>query len=556
MRVRPSGYGDSMVQTTSYQLISGGFCENGASNFTDQVTPFGWQLAYGAFSGVGYYIGGPNELNQADADSVGGGTYYFAGGLDGISAIQQDIDVSSMSGAVDLGGVQFELSADLGGYLDQDDYMDVIVRFLDASGTLIAASVLEGPSAAERGGETKLMHEELSGAVPADTRFVKVSLRALRESGSYNDAYADNISLVFRGENLPGGFAEITQDTDLTGDALNQLATIFFNAPGPVTLKLRAEQFGAGIRPGAAMYSNLNHPATIDVVIGESHLFFGSALNLGAGLTFLVHGTSANDSIGATTAADFISAGGGADTISGAYTSDTIRTGAGDDFLISGSLDVRIAGGDGADALLIQGAGVRGALTRANFNSFESLALATFGRCVIRALDSTVADTGVLPIDASAMQAGGRLVFKGDAESGGRFQIAGSDFNDVISGGGAADVIGGGRGADTMTGNGGGDTFVFAGLVDSRTKTPDLITDFAHGDRIDLAAIDANTSQAGNQAFHLGVTPGHTGDIYVSYNPVTDQTQIALFVNGDTTVDAVIVLDGSHLGVTAADLVL
>ena len=111
----------------------------------------------------------------------------------------------------------------------------------------------------------------------------------------------------------------------------------------------------------------------------------------------------------------------------------------------------------------------------------------------------------------------------------------------------------GGAGADTLSGEAGNDIFLFAALADTTVGLPDLILDFAPGDRIDLHLIDANTALAGDQAFHLGATPGHTGDITVSaYDAVLDRTTLSLFVDNNAPVDAQILLAGNHttLGVT------
>ena len=80
--------------------------------------------------------------------------------------------------------------------------------------------------------------------------------------------------------------------------------------------------------------------------------------------------------------------------------------------------------------------------------------------------------------------------------------LTGSAFDDKLTGDGGANALIGGSGADTLTGAGGkdmltgglgNDTFVFTTLQDSSIAAPDLITDFAVGDMIDLSAIDANT---------------------------------------------------------------
>lgn len=80
--------------------------------------------------------------------------------------------------------------------------------------------------------------------------------------------------------------------------------------------------------------------------------------------------------------------------------------------------------------------------------------------------------------------------------------ILGSRGADRLSGGAGDDRIQGGLGRDLLIGGAGADRFVFASAAESRATAPDTITDFAHGDRIDLSVIDAGP-RSGDQAFHL-----------------------------------------------------
>lgn len=67
-------------------------------------------------------------------------------------------------------------------------------------------------------------------------------------------------------------------------------------------------------------------------------------------------------------------------------------------------------------------------------------------------------------------------------------RITGGKGTDVLVGGAGNDRITGGPGADVLTGGAGRDLFVFRKAGESRPKTPDVITDFGKGDRIDLSA--------------------------------------------------------------------
>ena len=129
--------------------------------------------------------------------------------------------------------------------------------------------------------------------------------------------------------------------------------------------------------------------------------------------------------------------------------------------------------------------------------------------------------------------------------AGGDTLIGGSG-NDTLLGGAGNDTLVGGAGKDTLTGGGGLDHFVFTAIGDSKLAAPDLITDWGAGDRIDLSAIDADTKTSGDQAFHLGATPGHTGDIVVHYDAAHNRTVVDLYTNNDNKSDAEIWLSGNH----------
>ena len=117
----------------------------------------------------------------------------------------------------------------------------------------------------------------------------------------------------------------------------------------------------------------------------------------------------------------------------------------------------------------------------------------------------------------------------------------------------------GGGGKDTLTGGIGNDRFGYAGTADSAVgANADVITDFSHAqaDKIDLAAIDANSDVAGNQAFSFIGTALYSsvaGQLRTSI--VGSVTTIAGDVNGDGVSDFHIQLTGA-VALVAGDFVL
>ncbi len=98
---------------------------------------------------------------------------------------------------------------------------------------------------------------------------------------------------------------------------------------------------------------------------------------------------------------------------------------------------------------------------------------------------------------------------------GGANTLTGDKGNDILKGMSGNDRLVGGLGKDKQTGGPGKDVFVFAKSSESRKgSNADEITDFKPGnsssviDKIDISAMDANASKAGNQKFKfIGTAP-------------------------------------------------
>jgi len=137
------------------------------------------------------------------------------------------------------------------------------------------------------------------------------------------------------------------------------------------------------------------------------------------------------------------------------------------------------------------------------------------------------------------------------------FQNAiGSGFNDTmigdannnsLKGGAGDDKITGAGGADSLTGGLGADNFIFNKLADSTNAASgrDGIYDFnsAEGDKIDLHAIDANSTIGGNQDFTFignAAFGHHAGELNYSVSGTT--SYLHGDVNGDGAADFTIAL--------------
>lgn len=138
--------------------------------------------------------------------------------------------------------------------------------------------------------------------------------------------------------------------------------------------------------------------------------------------------------------------------------------------------------------------------------------------------------------------------------------LTGETGNDILNGDGGNDRLIGGAGVDTLNGGAGSDVFVFTSVADSTPSARDIIQGFdgigaAAGDRIDLSAIDANPSVAGNQAFTFG-SQG-IGGVWLTQSGA--ETLVNVNIDSDAAAEMVIrIVDGaaSHTQYVAGDFIL
>jgi predicted outer membrane repeat protein len=163
----------------------------------------GWTITGGAISVIPYdstnfpkAADGPRDL----VDTTGGKN-FFAGGNAAESSVTQVIDVSDdSSGDIGKGIVVCDLSAWFGGYQTDDDNAKVVLSFLKANNSFstISSVTLTPVLAADRSNLTGLYYKRLTVAVPAETKFLKAALILTRTTGTYNDGYGDNLSVILR----------------------------------------------------------------------------------------------------------------------------------------------------------------------------------------------------------------------------------------------------------------------------------------------------------------------------------------------------------------------
>jgi Ca2+-binding RTX toxin-like protein len=134
--------------------------------------------------------------------------------------------------------------------------------------------------------------------------------------------------------------------------------------------------------------------------------------------------------------------------------------------------------------------------------------------------------------------------------AGGFDVLLGGTGNDTLSGNGDQDVLTGDLGRDTLSGGTEADTFVFTSTADSIVgSNRDVITDWESSDIIDLAAIDANASNAGDQDFTflgLGTADLTVGQGQLKYYQSGGNTFVVGNVTADNQADFQIQINGEH----------
>lgn len=223
-------------------------------------------------------------------------------------------------------------------------------------------------------------------------------------------------------------------------------------------------------------------------------LLFGTTGN-GNELNNSIIGSASNDTINGMAGNDSIRAGDGVDLAYGGLGIDTVLGGNGNDYLFGG-LDADFVYG-GADNDFLYG-------DAAN--------------------DKIWGDTG------------NDLAYGGDG-------------NDDLRGGDGVDQLRGGNGADLLYGDAGADRFIFSSAAESKGGGFDRIMDFnaRAGDMIDLSAIDADTTLAGNQAFNFAGSKtmfSGAGDLFASGNLLG--TYVEGDLNGDGFMDFAFLISGVY----------
>ena len=162
-----------------------------------------------------------------------------------------------------------------------------------------------------------------------------------------------------------------------------------------------------------------------------------------------------------------------------------------------------------------------------------------------RALIGKSGDDYILGLDGNDVMEG----------RGGRDLLSGGRGADKLYGGNGGDFLSGGLGSDLLVGGAGRDNFVYTAVEQSmRANRADLVRGFEPGfDLIDVSAIDAVTSEAGDQAFTFIGTDGFNGEGQIHAVKIGRDTLLRFNIDGQGGAEMEILLTHTNPATLGSD---
>jgi Ca2+-binding RTX toxin-like protein len=321
---------------------------------------------------------------------------------------------------------------------------------------------------------------------------------------------------------------------DKTGDGLAEVAAAMTSG-WTVNLAAGTLVDGYGNAGTVTGVEEVNGSRFADTLIGGSG---DDRLDGREGNDVLNLGLGGNDSVSGGEGNDYFFF---ADTLTAA---DTVDGGAGSDTLaLLGTYNLTLGANtlSGIETLSLLSGTAAGGLSHVTYS--------------ITTVDSNVALGAQLTVYAGGLLSDETLLFDGHAETDSKLSVFGGAGNDLIAGGPAADAfvggagddqlyglggndwLEGGLGADLLRGGFGSDLFVYKSAAESTAAASDHIVDFEDQvDLINLQAVDANASLAGDQAFSF---IGQNAFSHTAGELRIEGSGSSWFVQGDTNGDGI-----------------
>jgi hypothetical protein len=168
----------------------------GATSSSQIVAPPRW-TAVGNITAVVY--GSPGFPNADTPGPEKRGVNFFAGGPTNTqSSIEQRVNVRALADQINTGNIGYGLSGYFGGNSTENDNVGATITFAALDGTVLGTDELLGVLATDRGNVTGMLRRKINGQVPINTHFILVTVKFTRVSGTYNNSYADALSLILK----------------------------------------------------------------------------------------------------------------------------------------------------------------------------------------------------------------------------------------------------------------------------------------------------------------------------------------------------------------------
>jgi hypothetical protein len=143
----------------------------------------------GAELGVTGWTNETGTLSTGTSNGAVSGASYFDGGTSALVVAYQNLDVSSYAVAIDAGNASFYLSFWVSGFASDADTAGMDISWLNAA-NVVTATV----SGVQTNGATTWAQIETTNAIPVGTRTVRIKMRMIRNDGTNNDGYIDDVS--------------------------------------------------------------------------------------------------------------------------------------------------------------------------------------------------------------------------------------------------------------------------------------------------------------------------------------------------------------------------
>lgn len=156
-----------------------------------------WKLVFGSGPElIAYGADGGFPATDSPGPTNRGANFFSGGPNDAQATLSQKIDLSAYASTIATGTAKFKLQGWLGGFSVQDDSVTVDVQWLAGKKEVGAGASIGPVVAADRESITGLVLRKVSGTVPSTATAAVVHMTFTRASGTYNDGYADTVSLT------------------------------------------------------------------------------------------------------------------------------------------------------------------------------------------------------------------------------------------------------------------------------------------------------------------------------------------------------------------------